>query len=244
MSEPGPVPDHLLHRSIRVRVVRDVFEIIAFASAGIWGMWTFWYQASYAPKHEQAAVDWKLGLEVVGRSSNGQLAVRATVKAKNTGKAVERLAGIVVNISGVRMAPDTTADPFARVEANGSGWHEQIANREVATVLLASEGDRFGDGTNLSILPDESWLWESTFVVPADDYALLRGRFTETSIAGSAPIKLSWFAEERNDNGPLLVATDACRATRACEIFSANDSTELSLWPSEAPAMAAARVTP
>ena len=230
MSEPA-VPDHLLHRSIRLRMVRDAFEIVAFAAAGVWGLWTFWYQASYAPKHEKAAVDWKVALEVVGRSGTGELAVRATVKAKNTGKAVERLAGIVVNVSGVRIAADTTADPFASVEADAPQWHEQIATKETANVLLASEGDRFGDGTNLYIMPEEDWLWESTFIVPAGDYALLRGHFEELSIVGNAPIKLAWFAERKNEHGLFLVATDLCRAERECQIASSNDSTELSLWP-------------
>jgi hypothetical protein len=235
VSEGAPVPDHLLHRSIRIRVVRDVFEIVAFAAAGIWAIWTFWYQASYAPKHEKPAVDWKLSLELVGRRPTGELAVRATVKAKNTGKAVERLAAIVVNVTGVRVEPDTTADPFATIEPSAEGWHAQIASRESAHVLLASEGDRFGDGTDVLIQPEEDWLWETTFLVPAGDYALLRGHMRETSILGNAPIKLAWFREDHDEVGPFVVATDACRASRDCQVASANDSTELSLWPAPSP---------
>jgi hypothetical protein len=234
MSEPPQAHDHLLHRSIRVRVVRDVFEIIAFAAAGIWGLWTFWYQASYAPNHEKPAVDWKLGLEVVGRKSTGELAVRATVKAKNAGKAVDRVAAVAINLYGMRVGADTTADPFARIEANAPGWHEQIGSRQVASVLLASEGHHYGDDWRLTVEPGADFLLETMFVVPPDDYAFLQGEVTEISVMGTAPIKTAWFAEQRGADGPYFTATDACRSTRACDVTSTSDSTTLSLWPANA----------
>ncbi len=233
MTDPA-AHEHLQTRSTRIRMVRDVFEIVAFAAAGIWAIWTFWYQASYAPKHELPAVDWKLSLEVVGHKSTGEIAVRAVVRAKNTGKAIEHLAGIIVNVRGLRVAPDTTADPFARIEPTTQSWHEEIGTRRVAHVLLGSDGDRFGDGADLTILPDEDWLWETTFIVPADDYAILEGRMAETSIMGTAKIKREWFSTVRGTDGLQLVATDACRATRDCRVASSFDYTALSLWPANA----------
>jgi hypothetical protein len=103
-SEAGLPPTHddahLQRRGMRIRALRDVFEIAAFSAAGIWAIWTFWYQASYAPKHEKAAVDWKVNLIVTGERADGLLAVRAQIHAKNTGRAPERLAGMVVNVFG------------------------------------------------------------------------------------------------------------------------------------------------
>ncbi len=230
MNEPTAVPDHLLHRSIRVRVVRDVFEIIAFAAAGIWAIWTFWYQASYAPKHEVPAVDWKLTLEIIGRKPTGELAVKAVVKAKNTGKAIERLAGIVVNISGVRMAADPGSDPFGPVVADTLHWHGQVGSRLLGRVLVASDGDRYGDGAELTIQPDEDWMWETSFVIQPADYAMLEGHMAETTIMGGAPIKTSWFHTVRGPDGMSLVATDECRAARDCRVSSSFDITTLSLW--------------
>lgn len=95
-------------RMLRARVVRDVVQVVALTAAAAWALYTFWYQARYVPAHETPNVVVNCSLELVAEHENF-VALRARVRAHNSGKARVRLVSQSVNLVGARFAEGESA---------------------------------------------------------------------------------------------------------------------------------------
>ncbi len=231
-AETSELDAHLARRGMRIRAVRDIFEIIAFSAAGIWALWTFWYQASYEPAHEQAHVEWSLSLEREGvRPSDGMLAIRAHTRGVNKGKASQHLVSMSVDISGGHVARggDAGREPLL---PDARGWDHERGVERRGEVVLASQGNRWGGGYSSTVDPDQESATEFLFWIDPADYDYLSGTLI---VHWSAEEKFdrSWYETRLNDAGAVEVTTtEACHEARPhCTSAATQTGVDLPLWP-------------
>jgi hypothetical protein len=234
-AETSELDAHLSRRGMRIRAVRDVFEIIAFSAAGVWAIWTFWYQASYEPAHEKPLIVWNLTLEREAvRPSDGLLAIRAHAVGSNKGKATEHLVSLVVNLYGGhvrRLDPEPLT-----LDAGASSWDINPRFRAKDGVFLASQGQRWGEAFRAFVHPDQDFGVDFHFWIDPADYDVLAAELevrdeTDESFAGSH------YAARLVDGGAggvEVVGTEQClepgvHCTHSVYVTEA----EMTLWPTE-----------
>ncbi len=230
-----------------MRVVRDVFEIIAFSAAGIWAIWTFWYQARYEPAHAQPLVEWTMTLEREAvRPSDGMLAIRAHIRGVNKGKATMKLASLNVTISGghvVRTLPSDRALDLQPLDADAGDWQRELGAHREGKVPLGSQGFRWGGHSASVIDPDQEHAEDLLFWIDPADYDYLIGNLVVRE-ASDLHFDRAWYQPVVSDAGVVSVGTTAaCKAAAPrCYDSSYQTGAELPLWPASAEASRGATV--
>ena len=84
-----------------METVSSAVQTLAIVLAGIWGVYTFVYEAKIAPGLAPPSVSVTSALERVGQR-DGMVAIRSTVTRTNVGQAEVRVLGLTYNVVGVR----------------------------------------------------------------------------------------------------------------------------------------------
>lgn len=224
-----------------MEALNHLVQILAIVGAGIWGIYTFIYQAKIVPRLAPPTLTVTSTLEKAGQRGD-LIAIRSTVTRNNVGQTAIRLLGLTYDVYGikVRFGFDKTPkknpefdQPIGTVGSVGAA--RDYAEPSTGELILY-HGKLFQGATDLpsepSVLnPEESVSRDMVFY--AD-----RSRFDSIRFQ----VRL-WYSKEsdppiplvlKRDQGQQLVAVPGPRCDsepESCRGLSTTDfATELSLW--------------
>src|SRR3954447_23597800 len=95
-AEPKPTAS-----KFSLETLNSAVQTLAIVLAGVWGVYTFIYEAKIAPGLAPPSMSVTSTLERVGQRGN-LVAIRSTVTRTNVGQAEVRVLGLTYNVVGVR----------------------------------------------------------------------------------------------------------------------------------------------
>ncbi|CAO4135529.1 hypothetical protein [Methylorubrum extorquens] len=237
MNEAGPAKPSP-SRGFDAERINTLVQTLAIIGAGVWGVYTFIYEARIKPSLEPPAVSVTTHLEKAGER-NDHVAIRSTVTRKNVGQTGVRILGLVYNVIGVRAQFGEKPTPIAA--SDGLGKADRVAAArdyalsEPGTVIL-HQGTLFAGATEREAEPSDLNPGEAVsrdLIVYADRTRYDFVRF-EVSLAytkeDDPPVKLRF---EMGKEGSLTLKPGAdCQAEHgSCKQLKMTDfGTEFSLW--------------
>lgn len=183
---------HLHSHPSRVEHWRHIVEIIAFVGAAIWAIYVFVYQERIKPETSPTRI--APTFTVDNRPlRNGRTFVRVRLDLKNIGESTAALAGIIVNVYGVRYGSNT--ETTLEKPADGIAIAANSITKEPERFIesFTNRWHGFGIDKYARIAPGLSIDQTLSFAVPskAFDVVLLRWRLCWTHDAEKIyPIKL------------------------------------------------------
>jgi hypothetical protein len=220
----------------RVKLVRDVFYIVALFVAGVWAVGTFAYHSWYLPKHERPIVSPKITLTELGES-DGKVAINAHLVLRNDGNVLQHTWAVTFRAYGVKIRSGPGPDGGWRSEAEGSTFFQGSREfSEEERTLLASTVDLMTQpGRTNPILPHSELAFDFHFFVDRATADAVRVNFDVLHPVRDDLPRPEWFTLKRNaDNEVDIEPTDACNQTPTCayQQVHSSDTSFLSLWPS------------
>ncbi len=220
-------------------ILNSIVQSIAILAAGIWGVYTFIYQAKIAPSLAPPTLSVSCTLEKAGQKDN-LVAIRSTVTRSNVGQARVRLLGITYNVIGIKehfgTSTDTNPDFNSIVPTTSTVREPRYYGKPDKREVILRVGKLFEGATNSpsspsDLNPGESVSRDMVFYADKNQFdsikfqvRLLYSKMTDD------PIPLSFKVD---DEGLIVAEKDiSCSSEpEKCKALNATDfTTELSLW--------------
>lgn len=226
-------------RTFTAEALNNVVQTLAIVGAGIWGVYTFVYQAKIAPSLAPPTLSVTSTLEKAGQKGS-LIAIRSTVTRSNVGQAGVRLLSLTYNVAGIRVHfadGDKTSPTFNRdysqsSTASAARYYEQPEQSEVILrhgVLF--EGATRSPSRPSTLNPGETISRDMIFYADRARFDSIRFQvrllYTKQS---HPPVPLMF---ETDPDGELsAVPNPSCNtAPERCAGLTGTDfATELSLW--------------
>ena len=232
--EPEPRPSRL-----DMEALNSAVQTLAIVLAGVWGVYTFVYEAKIAPGLAPPSVSVTTKLERVGER-DGMVAVRSTVTRTNVGQAEVRILGLTYNVVGVRVrfgeAPSAAGAMPGELPGSSTVVQTKYYDEPEGGEVILRHGVLFEGATALpsessGLNPGEAVSRDLVFY--ADPARFDSVRFlVELSYAKASepPVPLAF--EVRPDGRIAAVPGPDCRSGPArCRALVTTDfGTEFSLW--------------
>jgi len=221
----------------RAEAINAITQTVALIAAGIWGVYTFIYQAQIAPGLAPPTVTLSSSLEKVGKQ-NDITAIRMSLTRTNPGQNTVRILAVTYNAVGIKehfIKEGETNPDFNQAEPNTHRINvSRYMGQPEREELLFKEGVLFAGadahGSVSALSPNESVTRE--IMLYAD-----RKKFDRIKL------KVSLFFQKESQEGrslKLLTAQDGslsvveempCQPGPSCVPIEFTDyATELSLW--------------
>jgi hypothetical protein len=208
-----------------VAVVRDIVEIVAIVTAGIWAFYIFAYENRIKPSWATPEVNFAATMQRIG-SHNGLTAVRLHQEMQNIGTVPAYFLGLAVNVYGERVTkpPRRNQPPLPGTNYKyGAYFLRSAADPVYSQAYVTRLGDPSSTQTT-ELDPGDKLANDYTFYVPVGRYDLLtieiNGIFTKFPDA-VIPTRLV-----RSGGGAVtLVTADTSRTTQ----YDTNPVTTLAL---------------
>lgn len=226
-------------RRDRMESLNHLVQMLAIVGAGVWGIYTFIYQAKIVPRLAPPTLTVTSTLEKAGQRGD-LIAIRSTVTRNNVGQTAIRLLGLTYDVYGIKArfekAPNQNPEFDQAIGAVRSIGAARYYAEPPTGELILYHGKLFQGATELpsqpSVLnPEESVSRDMIFY--AD-----RSRFDSIRFQ----VRL-WYSKESDPPIPLVLQRDQeqqliavpgppCEsAPKRCRGLSTTDfATELSLW--------------
>ncbi|MBV8372781.1 MAG: hypothetical protein JOY69_05940 [Candidatus Eremiobacteraeota bacterium] len=171
-------------RSHRVRIVRDVVEVIALLAAGVWAFYTFAYENRIKPSLGAPELNFVVTMQKLGER-DGLVGVRLHTEIHNVGTVAANIVGLSYWILGKRVEPAAQPRPpvISRGTANLKAFYRESRVTPVfGQAYLTQMADRRSvNMTNID--PGGDLSRDTVFFVPVNrfDYleAHISARFTK-----------------------------------------------------------------
>jgi len=222
-----------------MEAVNHLVQILAIVGAGIWGIYTFIYQAKIVPRLAPPTLTVTSTLEKAGQHGD-LIAVRSTVTRSNVGQTAIRVLGLTYDVYGIKArfekAPNRNPAFDQPIGAASSVRAARYYAEPPAGELILYHGKLFQGATGLpgepSVLnPDESVSRDMVFYANRSSFDSIRFQ-----------VRL-WYSKESDPPIPLVLKRDReqqliavpgprCDSEpESCSGLSTTDfATELSLW--------------
>ncbi|MGA8533130.1 MAG: hypothetical protein WB615_03350 [Candidatus Tumulicola sp.] len=180
----------------RVRIVRDIVEIVAFLAAGVWAFYTFAYENRIKPSLANPELNFVVTMEKLGQR-NGLIGVRLHTEIHNIGTVPSNIVGLSYWIVGKRVDP--RSEPQKPVVSHNTAVLKAFYRESPGTPVYGSAYlTHMADAKSLSrteIEPGGDLARDSVFFVPVGrfDYleAHLSARFTKETKATPTTIRFN-----------------------------------------------------
>jgi hypothetical protein len=226
-------------KKFSAEALNNIVQTLAIIMAGIWGVYTFVYQAKIAPGLEPPSISVTSTIEKAGQKGS-LIALHSTVTRHNVGQTGVRILGFTYNIVGIktRFAAETGAnakfdqDIAQSSTVNAARYYDDHLQHEV----ILRQGKLFEGATTLqsspsSLNPGEKVSREMIFYADNTQFDSIRFQVRLWYSKESAPpIPL---VLEVDDHGQLSASPGPACKTRAdqCNALNTTDfATEFSLW--------------
>lgn len=160
-------------RGLRARFVRDVVEVVAFALAAVWAIYTFWYQQHWLPRQVPPMVVVSVDLTATGER-DGLLALTAHVKLRNPGTSRVRMLAQNLVLVGAHVRATGDRPLAERVPDGAAAWSVARGTDVAASEALASAAQSFLPPTTATLEPGEELAHDYVFYVAPGTYDLVR----------------------------------------------------------------------
>jgi hypothetical protein len=219
----------------RVKLVRDVFYIVALFIAGIWAVATFAYHSWYLPKHELPIVSARVTLTELGES-DGKVAINAHLVLRNEGNVLQHTWALSFYASGCKVLSGPGVDGGWRHDAIGSTWFEGSKEFDAGDcTLLASSVDLMTQpGRTNPVLPHSEEAFDFHFFVDRATADLVKLNYDVLHPVRDDLPEQDWFTLKRGENNRVEIdPTDACKREPRCayQQVHTSDVAFMSLWP-------------
>jgi hypothetical protein len=219
--------------------LNNMVQTLAIIMAGIWGVYTFVYQAKIAPSLEPPTISVTSTLEKAGQKGS-LIALRSTVTRHNVGQTGVRILGFTYNIVGIKTR-----------FATGTEANEKF-DQDLAQSSTVSVARYYDDHRQREVVLRQGQLFEGATMQPSSPSSLNPGEkvsrdmifYADNTQFDSIRFQVRlWYSKESDSPVPLVFALDEhgqlsaapapeCN-TRSdkCEAVNTTDfATELSLW--------------
>jgi len=217
--------------------VNAITQTVALISAGLWGVYTFIYQAQIAPSLAPPTVSLSSSLEKVGKQKD-TAAIKMSLTRTNPGQSSVRILALTYNAVGIKehfIVDNEKNDDFAESELNTQYLYKSryVGNSE-REELLFKEGVLFAganpNGSVAVLSPNETVTREVMLYADRkrfDRIKLKVSLFFQKESQSGRPLVLT----TKNDGSISVVEKNPCQPGPDCPAIEYTDySTELSLW--------------
>lgn len=227
------------HVSPGSETLKNVVEIVAIIGAGIWGVYTFVYQAEIVPNLAPPTLSVTNTLEKAGTKGN-TIAIHSTMTRSNVGQTGVRLLGLTYNVEGIKVRfADTTERPAELAHqihpsstVSEARYYQEPQHGEV----ILRSGVLFKGGTDLpsstsALNPGEALSRDLVFYADRSRFDLVRVQVRLYYSKESDPAIPLVF--EVDDIGQLsAVPAPDChtKAHRCAGLATTDFASEISLW--------------
>lgn len=227
-------------RRLGLEGANTLVQTLAILGAGVWGVYTFVYEARIKPGLAPPSVSVKTDLARVGERGD-RVAIRSTVTRTNVGQAGVRVLGLTYTVIGIRTrfsepgGDDAAREAAFRASLTGTASLDAARDyrRESDGAPILRQGVLFSGATDLPSEPSELNPGESVsrdVIVYADRKSFDAVRF-EVRLAyakeDDRPVRLRF--EAGADGGLTTVPVEPCPAPK-CPLRTTDFATEFSLW--------------
>lgn len=217
-------------RGLRARFVRDVVEVVAFALAAVWAIYTFWYQQHWLPRQVPPMVVVSVDLTATGER-DGLLALTAHVKLRNPGTSRVRMLAQNLVLVGAHVRATADRSLAERVPDGAGAWLVARGTDVAASEALASAAQSFLPPTSATLEPGEEVAHDYVFYVAPGNYDLVRLQTSVLYTRTGTRVRPEWIAKRVGSDGRVQFAfTAACRLPD-CTGTGTDGESDLSLWP-------------
>ena len=232
-------PERAEKKHFNHEMLNSIVQTLAILAAGIWGVYTFIYQAKIAPDLAPPTLSVTCTLEKAGQKGN-MIAIRSTVTRTNVGQARVRLLGITYNVIGIKEHFGTSTDinpGFNTIAPTTSTVREpRYYGKPDKREVILRVGNLFEGATNspsaASVLnPGESVSRDMVFYADQTLFDSIRFqvRLVYENISAD-PIPLIFKVD---GDGMIVAENDPSCSNKqeGCKALNTTDfTTELSLW--------------
>jgi len=232
-------PKRAERKKFNYEELSSIVQTIAIMVAGIWGVYTFIYQAKIAPSLAPPTLSVTSTLEKAGQKGN-LIAIHSTVTRTNVGQARVRLLGITYNLIGIKehfgSSAVSNSEFTTRVASSSSVLEPRYYGKPDKREVILRVGNLFEGATNLPAYPAELNPGESIsrdMVFYADQAMFDSLRFQVRLLyekISDEPIPLVFNVDGEGmiiaeKAPPCASEPDKCKALNSTDF-----TTELSLW--------------
>ena len=221
----------------RAEAINAITQTVALIAAGIWGVYTFIYQAQIAPGLAPPTVTLSSSLEKVGKQ-NDITAIRMSLTRTNPGQNTVRILAVTYNAVGIKehfITGGETNPAFNQAEPNTHRIHEsRYMGQPEREEFLFKEGVLFAGadahGSVSALSPNESVTREIMLYADRKKFDRIKLKvslFFQKESQEGRPLKLL----TAQDGSLSVVEEKPCQPGPGCVPIEFTDyATELSLW--------------
>jgi hypothetical protein len=221
-----------------METVSSAVQTLAIVLAGIWGVYTFVYEAKIAPGLAPPSMSVTSTLERVGQRGT-LVAIRSTVTRTNVGQAEVRVLGLTYNVLGVRTRFGEASAPSAMPEqlprsstiAQARYYDEPEGGEVILRHGVLFEGATVLPSERSGLNPSEAVSRDLIFYADTTKFDSIRFQ-VEVSYAKMSEPPVPLVFEVRHDGRIAAVPSTDCQAdpSRCRTLVTTGFGTEFSLW--------------
>jgi hypothetical protein len=217
--------------------VNAMTQTVALIAAGLWGVYTFVYQAQIAPSLAPPTVSLSSNLETVGKQKD-TAAIKMSLTRTNPGQTSVRILALTYNAVGIKehfIGDEEQNSDFAVNDLNAQHLHKsRYVGKPEREELLFKEGVLF-EGANpngsVSVLSPNETVTRAVMLYADrkkfDRIKLKVSLFFQKESESGRPLVLT----KQNDGSISVIEENPCQPGPDCPAIEYTDySTELSLW--------------
>lgn len=226
-------------KNFNAETLNSIVQTLAIIIAGVWGVYTFIYQAKIAPNLRPPTLSVTSTLEKAGQKGN-LIALRSTVTRHNVGQTSVRILGFTYNIVGVK----------TRFAAGGEP--NPSFGQDISQSSTISATRYYDDQQRHEVIIRHGKLFEGATTLPSSPSSLNPGEqvsrdmifYADNTQFDSIRFQVRlWYSKESDPPAPLVFEIDShgqlsavpgpsCKdAPDKCAAVNTTDfATELSLW--------------